>query len=497
MITRTFLNQLKSLINRKPILFIIVIAFFIHIFAVFFSKGYGMHDDHFGPIEQPWQIINDIRIWEQRQEPHAHSIFYPLIHFVFFKFLYNISIKDPQEIMLFVRLSHFLYHLVGIVFLYKLLLEIFDKDTALTSIIAYILLWFVPFMNVRNLIEMVCIPPLIIGFWFMIKYSTRRSAFLMAGLFFALAFSFRYQTLLITGTIVLYLIIRKKVNYALIFLLSFLLFAILIQGSVDIFAWGYPFASFIEYIKYNLTHSYDYTTGPFYRYLLLLFGIFIPPISFFILYYFVKNFHKYELIFFPILFFFLLHSIFPNKQERFILPIIPFTFAIGLSAFIEATMKQKFWANKKNLTKFLFVWFAIINLPLLIIFTLNYSKKTRCESLYYLSKKSDIKSILIIFGKIGNFKPPEFYLNKYGTNIIQIQELDSLSRLPKSFPFPNYTIIFGGEEADSLKKYSELIIGRKFILEKTISPSIVDNILFRLNPKYNRNQTARIYRIEN
>lgn len=490
-------NFLNRFIETKPLQLIILISFFVNIFAVIFSKGYGMHDDHFGPIEQPWKIINDSTIWDQREKPHAHSIFYPLLHFILFKLLYTLSFSDPQSIMLIVRFLHFIYHLIGIVFLYKLLLEVFAEKIALTTILTYSLLWFIPSMNVRNLIEMVCIPPMILGFIFLIKYPNKKHLIFFAGATFALAFAFRYQTLIITASIFFYSIIRKKINFGFIFLAGFLFFLLLIQGSVDIFAWGYPFASFIEYVHYNLSHSHDYTTGPIYRYLLLLLGVFIPPVSLFILYFFVKDFKKYELIFFSISAFFLLHSIFPNKQERFILPIVPFIFVFGFGSFLSTIYERKFWENKKQLSNWLLIWFSIINIPLLILFTFNYGKKTRCESLYYLSKKDDVKAVFYIFGEIGVFKPPEFYLDKYGTKIIQIHNLDSLNSTQHEQPYPNYTIIFERTEANSLTQKFELITGKKLLLEKTIEPSLVDHILFILNPKYNRNQTAKIYKVSN
>lgn len=497
MTAKKIYNLLNRFAKTKPIHLIIFISFFVNIFAVVFSKGYGMHDDHFGPIEQPWQIINDPTIWEQRQDPHAHSIFYPLLHFILFKLLYILSISDPQSIMLVVRFLHFIYQLVGTILLYKLLLEIFDYKIALTTILTYTLLWFIPSMNVRNLIEMVCIPPMILGFTLLIKYPEKKHLVFLAGATFALAFAFRYQTLIITASIFFYLIFRKKINLSFIFIGGFLVFALLIQGSIDIFAWGYPFASFSEYVRYNLSHGYDYTSGPIYRYLLLLLGVFIPPVSFFILYYFIKDFKKYELIFLPILVFFLLHSIFPNKQERFILPIVPFIFVFGFASFLLSIYERKFWENKKQLAKWLLVWFTIVNIPLLILFTFNYSKKTRCESLYYLSKKDDVQAIFYIFGDIGVFKPPEFYLNKYGTKIIQIHNLNYLNLAQQEKPYPNYAIIFGGNDTNSLKQKFEVIIGKKLHLEKTIEPSLVDYILFKLNPKYNQHQTAKIYKITN
>lgn len=489
-------ESVKQQILQKPILLILLLGFAINLVAVLFSKGYAMHDDHFGPIEQPWAIINNPKIWEQRTEPHAHSIFYPLLHFILFKSLNSISINDPHEIMFVVRLLHSIYSLITLAFLFKILEHYYQQDVALKTTIVFSLLWFIPFISVRNLIEVVCIPPMAVAFWAIATKGEKRASYFVAGAFFALAFAFRYQTAIVSGTVFLVLLFQKKFRNLFLFSIGFVIFAFAIQGSVDVFAWGYPFASFIEYIRYNLTHSTEYTTGPFYRYILLLFGAFIPPISIFILYYFFKDFKQKIIILFPLLVFFIFHSIFPNKQERFILPIVPFVFTFGLATWLKSVNKSNFWENHKTFYKILWVIFWCLNIPLLSIFTLNYGKKTRCESLYFLSKKDNVKGAFQITEELGSFKPPEFYLNKYGTPIIEISVIDSLVKFRNSPQRPNYAIIYGENNLEELRSKSERILCAKLIKETTIEPSIADYILFKLNPKYNKNQTATIFRIE-
>jgi hypothetical protein len=489
-------RNIYTVLIKKPVLSLFLITFVVNLPAVFFSKGYGMHDDHFGPIEQPWEIINNPKVWESRTTPHAHSIFYPLLHFLLFKLLYQINIKDPQDVMLIVRLLHSLYSTLTIIFIYKILKEFYEEKIAFQTSLVIALLWFMPFLSVRNLIEMVCIPPLAIGYYFLVRKNQKPNDLVLSALFFALAFAFRYQTLFISGTVFLILLFSNKLSDAFKFGLSFLLFIFLIQGSVDIFAWGYPLASFIEYVRYNFTHSGDYVTGPFYRYLLLLIGVFIPPLSLLILYYSVKRFKDKLLIILPVLVFFLFHSIFPNKQERFILPIVPFVFALGAAELLSAK-GELFNLNKmKTFYRLSWIIFWFINIPLLIIFSLNYGKKSRCESLYYLSKKPDVAGILQITGKIGAFKPPLFYLNKYGTPVYEIPNVDSLFLFVENKRVANYAVIYADEELDSLKTMTESILGRKLKFETQIPPSLVDYILYKLNPRYNKNQIATIFKIE-
>ncbi len=491
--------RFESIISKlvgKPIRSLLILTFLVNLPAVFFARGYGMHDDHFGPIEQPWAIINDPKIWETRTTPHAHSIFYPLLHYILFKLLYSFGISDPQEVMFVVRLLHSLYSTITVVYLYKILSLFFDQQLSFRVSLFIPLLWFMPFLSVRNLIEMVCIPPLAIGFYNLLREGNEFKNSFTSAFFFALAFAFRYQTLLITGTIILILLLQKRFSYALNFGFFFLLFAFLLQGSVDMFAWGFPFASFIEYVRYNLTHSGDYTTGPFYRYLLLLVGVFLPPLSIFIIYFFVKDFKQRILLVIPILMFLIFHSIFPNKQERFILPIVPFVFAFGLANFFSYVTRGHIFKSKQALYKSVLLIFWLLNIPLWILFSFNYSKKTRCEALYFLSKQADVRGIYQITGELGPFKPPEFYLNRYGTPILEVENFDSLVNQKLNTNYYNYAIIYGDKELDSLRTRAESVLSKRLVLVQRIEPSLADWILYKLNPRYNKNQTANIYRIE-
>ncbi len=494
MVNSKFTSKIIKFVGKN---WLHILVAFIHLVAILFAKGYGMHDDHFGPIEQPWAIINDTSIWHNRTTPHSHSIFYPFLHFLLFRILYAIGITDPQSIMLVVRLLHSFYFWIGVFFLYKLLNEFYPQHIAKNTILVFSLLWFIPFISVRNLIEFVCIPPITISFWLLCKSKKKTIDFAISGALFGIAFAFRYQTLLISGPVLLVLLFRKEVRNFAFVLIGFILSALLVQGSLDIFAWGYPFASFIEYIRYNLSHSTDYTTGPFYRYIILLIGAFIPPLSIILLYYFVKDHKNKALIVFPVIVFFVFHSIFPNKQERFILPIIPFVFAFGFAEFLSATNYSSLKNLKNSFAKISLIIFWAINIPLLLIFSTNYGKKTRCESLYFLSKQNDVRGVFQIVGKLGSFKPPEFYLNKYKTPIIEIKNLSELKNFENFTAPPNYAIVFGEDiERKQLIEQAEKILNRKFTEIETIRPSLADYILYRLNPKYNKNQTVSICKIE-
>ena len=403
--------------------------------------------------------------------------------------------------MYVVRFLHAFYSLLVVYFGFKIAEKISGISIAKKAGLILALLWILPFMSVRNLIEMACIPPMMAGFWFLIKNENVRRNFFFAGLFFGLTFAFRYQTMLIAGTAFMVLFFKKEFRNSLILLCGFVISVLLVQGTADVLAWGKPFASFWSYLTYNSMHGEDYTSGAFYNYLLLILGILLPPTSLLLLWGFVRTWKKQILIFLPVLMFFLFHSYFPNKQERFILPIVPMFMVLAVIGWEQLVGSSEFWKRRKSLLKGFWVWFWVLNTLLLAIFTFTYSKKTRCESLYYLSDKKDLTGLFLSGGKLGTIQPPLFYLNKYGTPVYLLKSTDTLENISRKFAdgkskLPNYIIFFGKENIDKRTEEFKKSFSKRLVPETEIQPSLVDDIFYYLNPKFNVNQTAFIYRIE-
>ncbi len=493
-------NWLKRFWYEHPLASIIILAFITRLVAVIFSKGYGMHDDHFGPIEQPFIILNDLSYWSTRTTPHGHSIFYPLIHYILFQGFAAVGIQDPQIKMYIVRFLHAVYSLSVVFFGYKIADILSNRETAKKTGLILALFWAFPFLSVRNLIEMVCIPPLMAGFYYaLISQKEGVKKALIAGLWFGLAFVFRYQTLSITGTLGLVFLFRKEFKQAALLAAGFLITVVFIQGSVDIFAWGFPFASFREYMLYNATHGYDYTTGPWYNYSLLVLGALIPPMSFFFVFGFFRNWRKTLLIVLPVMVFFISHSFFPNKQERFIFPVIPIILTLGVTGWEVYIKESAFWSRHRIALRSLWIWFWVINFILLIPFSMYYSKRSRVEAMYSLYGKQ-IDGIVMVGGALGITQPPMFYTGVYPVPIYIINNDEQLiqekAKLDNEQIQPNYAVFFGMEEIDKRVQHIESVLGMKLKLEKKIEASFLDDIFYRLNPRNNKNQTIFVFNID-
>jgi len=55
-----------------------------------------------------------------------------------------------------------------------------------------------------------------------------------------------------------------------------------IQIPADLLIWKRPFAEFEEYIRYNVANSHNYGKNTWYSYTVLILGMLIPPVSFFL-----------------------------------------------------------------------------------------------------------------------------------------------------------------------------------------------------------------------
>lgn len=503
------MNYLRKLWDEKPLALILFAGLFFRLLAAIFSKGYGMSDDHFLVIEPAQAWVDGYNYNNCLPEagkpdivPQGHSFFYPGLHYVLFLILKFVGITDPQGKMYIVRLLHALFSLVIIYCGYKITERLAGKKQAHSVGLLLALFWFMPMLSVRNLVEMVCIIPLMYATWLVIKNekSNRLKNILLAGFMLGVAFSIRYQTLFFVAGLALALFLNGRFKNSVILFLVFLLTAALLQGIPDYLIWGRPFVEFKEYVLYNKANAYTYLTGEWYKYLLLIGGILLPPISIFLFFGYLKNWKKHLVLFLPSFLFLVFHSYFPNKQERFILPIIPFIITAGYIGWDEYLSKSKFWMQRPKLNAYFWTFFWIINTIPLLVVSVAYSKRNRVEAMVYIEKKGDLNRLAIEDSNRDDILiPPRYYLKKW-TDTYPISKLnaekfyaETYSKAPLS-ERPNYIVFM---QPDNLERRVQNL--KKDIptltYETTIEPSFIDWLLNKMNPR-NKNQTSYVYKIK-
>lgn len=498
---------IKKAWNETPLPLILIIAIILRLIAVIFAKGWGMFDDHYLIIEsaQSWVDGLDETYWmpwsPYNKGPTGHMLLYPGFHFLFFTFLEFLGIRDPQVKMFVVRFIHAAFSLLTIVYVYRIAEKLDGKRSARLIGLLLAALWMMPWLSVRNLIEEVCIPFLAMAFWLMIRKDKPARPFLIfftAGILFGLATDIRLQSVLFPAGVGIVLLFRKQWKEFLGLTVGTLAAVTLILGTIDLFLWGVPFAELLGYINVCFTERDAYISLPWYNYFLTVGGGLIPPVSLFLFFGFFRNWKKYTLFFLPTLLFFVFHSYFPNKQERFILPFVPFFILLGIIGWNQFIHNSRFWQRNSKLLRGCWVFFWIVNLLLLSVVTVNYSKRARVESMKYLSRYPDIQQILVANDENRSEQYPRFYLGQWAHIYGELAEgetSDSLIRKVARFPRelqPRF-ILFTGEGLlqERVQKARESF--PFLVYETTIKPGLIDDILHRVNP-FNKNETVFIYR---
>lgn len=508
------ISKYNTFWKAHPLLVVMIGALIIRLIAAVFAQGYAMFDDHFLTIEPAQAFLTDGQYnnWlpdSQNSTPAGHSWTYVGIHYYLLAFMESIGIFSPYAKMMIIRVLHAIFSMLIPFVSYKITEKISNKKNALQVAILLSFLWLMPFFSVRNLVEIVCVPFLLLSVWYYLKSIERTNQImyaLLAGVMIGMALSIRFQTSFFVIGFGIAILLKKEFKSLFFIVLASVIVFFLTQGVVDYLIWGRPFAEFQEYINYNIVHRNDYLVAPWYFYLVFLSGILVPPISLFLLFGFFKSYKKNFVIFFASFLFFAFHSYFPNKQERFILSILPFIVMMGIICWNEFVEASSFWKKRTKLLRSFWVFFWILNILVLIPLSITYSKKSRVEAMLYLYNYKSIDYMVVEESQSDDTRMfPRFYSGKY-LKYIEITKTQPFAYWKGKLyaedstlirPVKTVFILFIDPKINLESRVKQLEIiypGMKF--ECTIEGSFIDKIMQKLNPENNKNQTIAIYKYQ-
>jgi hypothetical protein len=475
---------------------ILFVALFVRLIATIFSQGYGMHDDHYLIIEASasWVDGYDYNRWLPWTEgsggsPEGHSFTYVGLNYVYFSIMKFIGVVDPKILMLINRLIHALASMVVVLYGIKITEKLSNKETATKVGWILAVLWIMPFISVRNLVEVAALPFLIYGVWLLIK-NEKLFNFLVSGLFIGMAVSFRYQIGVFALGIAAYYFFKWQFKPFLLFSVGVLIVFALTQGLIDYFIWGYPFAEFIGYVTYNMKEGTGYLPNHnYFMYFIVLTGSLFVPLGILVMVGFFKSYKKYALLFIPTMAFILFHTLYPNRQERFVLSVLPFFVILGVMGyqlFKESKTREKLW-------KISLIAFWVLNIPFLFFSMTMYSKKSRVEAMYHLYNNSIGKEAILLEGSADGRTSmmPKFYAKSWYCSFSD--RTDTAQHLLVN-PISEYDYIFFFDEKDLQKRIKQYkAIYPNMSLDKKCEPSAVDKLLRDLNPR-NANEYIEIWK---
>ena len=473
------------------------------------AGGYLMHDDHFVIVEaaSSWSDGHDFNRWlpstPGNNGPQWTSLFYIGAIWLLFEGMQAVGFDHPGDQMMVLRLIHGLFSLLIVLYGYKIARKLSDWKTARMVGMMLALFAFMPNLGVKQLQEMVCIPPLMIGLWWLIKRDgeTRVKYAIIGGLIAGLAVGVRYQSGIVPLGAGLALLIGKNWKAFIAFgaaaLVSF--FASQVQ---DLILWGRPFAHLQAYLDYNSNpeNIKQYITLPWYNYGLTLLGALIPPACIMLLFGFYRESRRVLVIVLPVTLFIIFHSFYPNKQERFILPVIPLIITVGTVGWYRFVQGSTFWQKMRPLHIGLWVLFWVINIPAMVYLTVSDSKSQKIEAMIWLYEQGDSRTFIQEFTHLSNAPmPPQHYSDNWtsyypwnNTTDVANERQHLLNK--DSLDRPNYIIFVGKENLQARVDTLDALYGG-ITFRKNIAPGGLDLLLNRLNPKYNSAEFLYIYQI--
>jgi hypothetical protein len=255
--------------------------------------------------------------------------------------------------------------------------------------------------------------------------------------------------------------------------------------------WWYSFIQRLGAMLHPLRMAVEadgYPSSPPWHYLLTLLAALIPPVSIVLLAAAIKGARQFPLLGLATLAFLISHSMIANKQERFLLPILPFLFLLavaglpGLAARIGRAYRGMWW------------YFWIVNSALLFVMTFSFAKKDRVAPLLYVYRRHDATGVLVAQYN-QTFHVPDYYLGKPAPSLIVLERREKAhtqARLVDASRSVNYVILYSDMPEED-RVFLEGELNRKLTLLTVITPSLADKLAHAINPRHNKARTALVY----
>ncbi len=409
----------------------------------------------------------------------------------------GIGIHDPGVEMLVVRLVQAAYSLLAVYFVYRLLERAMGPESAMLGGLLAAAFYAMPVTAVHQLEESVCQVPLLAAFWWWQRTEDRHQSpplwGALAGAALGAALLLRLPLIGFVGVFVLLVLLRRQPVTTLdkLAFLGGLALVLVLQSYSNALInhqWGYSFEQRLGpmlHLGRMAVESDGYPSNPPWHYVLTLLAALIPPASILLLVAAVKGGRQIPLLGLATLAFLVSHSLIANKQERFLLPILPALFILivaglpWLATRIPGPAYRGMWW-----------YFWSVNAALLVIVTFSFSKKDRVEPLLVVYRRHDATGVLVAQYN-QTFSVPEYYLGIPRPRLVVVERGQNVEDSTRGLPI-NYVIVYSDTpEADRVFLVGAL--HRNLTVLTVVQPSLTDRLAHAINPRHNRAHTAVIY----
>ena len=494
----------------------------LRLLAAVFSQGFLASDDHHVVITAADRIASG----DGLPPTYARSALFPAAIAGVMTITRSLGVHDPGIEMVFVRLAQAAYSLLVVYFVYRILqtsppdpLSLSTsppgplslggeagrtrRSAAVTGGFLAAVFFAMPVTSVHQLEESVCQVPLLAAYWWWQRSESavgRQPAALwasLAGVALGLALILRFPLITLVAAFLAIALIQRRQATTKLALLGGLILIVVLQGYSNALInheWWYSFKARLGPMLHPqrmALESEGYPSSPPWHYILTLLAALIPPASVLLLAAAAKGgISRQNLL--PgagVVAFLLSHSLIANKQERFLLPILPILFILivaglpWLASWLQRWYRAMWW------------YFWAVNGALLLVLTFSFSKKDRVAPLVYVYRRHDATGVLVAQYN-QTFTVPEYYLGQPRPVLVVLRRQDDTvftdRWMAETGSRINYVVLYS-DAPDSDRAALAEALGRPLTLLTVITPSLSDRIAHAINPRHNKARTAAIY----
>lgn len=484
-----------------------LLIYVLYIIVAYFSVGYYNPDEHYQLIEFAglklgWNSVADMP-WEYRTM--IRPALQPYICMLLFKFLNGIGLRDPYHLAFALRLLTASLSFMCINFFYKTSRKFLRPEWHIPYFYLSFLLWFIPFVSVRFSSETWAGLSFLTGLGFLFSSGSKNRPYYFAGICFGASFVFRFQSAFLIIGLISWLIYYRKADLSSILKLGVSMILTMLAGVViDSIFYGKFTLSFVNYFKVNIVSGVasEYGVSPWYEYLsdTLLFpvwpvGLLILTSVIFLLIRQSKN-----VFLWCIMPFFVVHSIIPHKELRFLFPLAwltPVLIITAVQTFEDQLRGKSFdaiWQQLKPVTALVLLIINIIALAVIAVTPAGNGEKS--VSLF-LRNTFPNQKVRLFYTRFANpMAPiPKLRENFYRNDAIKTHYIETSGQLTSiSFSPDSVTLI-------AVTKYDQELLGNlldfknlKMVPITQSIPKIAESLM-TLTPPFATKSTIVIYKM--
>lgn len=502
---------MKRYIDNHPLQFVLVVALLVRLAAAVFSQGYIHSDDHFDTIDVSYDWVRNglwgddghLRWKNESAAGVGRFPLYTLSLYAIMKGCQAVGITALDKMMYVIRVVHALLSLLPVWATYRIIHRATRRQPwAVYGGLAAGLHFALPFLGVRNLIEMVGGEFWIAAVCFLYRFLDNKQTrwLLWAAVFSGLAWMIRFQIAFAVAPVPFILwFLARRLKPAIWFSLG-VAGMILLSGLIDLYFSGVFAASTINNLRINTGLTARYNTIPL-LYPLVLLIFFIPPFSFIpaILAFRPGFWKRHPLLCATTAVFIAAHMLHSNQQERFMIPVVPAGLLIVILALWDRYQTRGYILRPAWLLTVPAGLAIVTNLYLLPWATTAYPHKGLIEPLIWMERMDPRPRVLLVQPDIKNWMP----VNYAGFEELRRKSVRTWPQIDTLRPdeqgrgafdlFALYPVREGDRERylDSLYvRYGPMTLVRHF------PSSWYDRMMHRLNPRHYAAYEAWVYRRE-